>query len=462
MTKLDGLDLLEGDLLKSIFKLGFPVAMSSLLHMFYSVADTYWLGKLGKEAISAPVISYMITFFVFSIGMGFSTAGVSLVAQYVGAKQKEKAHQTAGNLLTYLILISALFGGLGVLLDEQLLMLFKTPPDAFDQTRSYYRLIMMGMPLAFPIFVYQSVMQGYGDTVSPFKIELITSVINVVLDPILIFGWFGFPAMGVRGAALATVITRGLASLIGVYFFFSGKKGIKLKLCHLKPDFKLLPLIFKIGMPFTVGMTGSSLGFIVLMRIINMFGTVAISGYGIVMQVINFFMLPAIGISAAVTTIVGQNLGAGKIKRAKAVVAKGVSLTIALLLPSVIFMAIFGKQLTAFFLPGDPVSHQAGQTMFYICSPSLIFLGLFTVLESPFHGAGFTIPSMVASLAKIWLFRLPFVYIISMVLLKGPGNPGASVGIWWGILISNFGTFLLIFTWYMKGSWAKPLIRHKS
>lgn len=453
--------MLDGDMVKTIVKLGYPMALASVAQTLYNLADTFWLGKLGKEAISAPGISFILIFFILSIGIGFSVAGTSLVAQYIGAGENEKAYKSAGNLLTYLVLFSILFGSLGVLFDKQLLGLLNTPPDAFEYTRSYFSIMMAGMPLAFPIFVYQSVMNGYGDTLSPLKIELITAVLNLVLDPVLIFGWFGFPAMGVKGAALTTVVTRGLASAIGMYYFFSGKKGVKLRLHHLKPDPRLFPLMFRIGLPATVGMTGSSLGFIVLMGFVNRFGTPVISAYTIMMRVLHFFMLPAMGISAAVTAIVGQSLGAEKIKRAKDAVRKGIFLMLTVTIPSTIIMEIFGVPLTAFFIPGDELIHQLGRTMFHITPLSLVFFGLFTVLEGAFRGAGFTVPSMVVNLSNIWFLRLPFVYIVSFVLMNGPVDIHASVGIWWSIVFAAFGSFVLMLTWYLRGTWTQARIHEK-
>lgn len=452
---------MEGNLLKTIIKLGYPMALASVAQTLYNLADTYWLGKLGKEALSAPGITFILVFFVLSIGIGFSMAGTSLVAQYIGAKEEEKAYKSAGNLLTYLILFSILSGGLAALFDRQLLGLLNTPADTFELTRSYFRIMMLGMPLAFPIFVYQSVMNGYGDTVSPLKIELITAAINLVLDPLLIFGWFGFPALGVKGAALTTVISRGLASAIGMYYFFSGKKGIKLKLHHLKPDLSLFPLMFKIGIPATIGMAGSSLGFIVLMGFVNQFGTSVISAYHIVMRVIHFFMLPAMGVSAAVSAIVGQSLGAKNIKRAKDAVGKGVFLMLTVIVPAALIIEFFGEYVTVFFIPGDPLVHQIGRTMFHITPPALVFFGLFTILEGAFRGAGYTVPSMVANLANVWLLRLPFVYIVSFVLMDGPRDIHASVGIWWSMVFATFGTFVMMLIWYLKGNWTQARI-HES
>jgi putative MATE family efflux protein len=459
MKKHQGLNLLEGSLVKNIIKLGYPMALGSLAQTLYDLADAFWLGKLGKAALSAPTISFFIIFFLISLGLGFSVSGTSLVSQYIGAKQNEEANKAAGNVLFYLVLLSFLFAGLGILLDKQLLGLLKTPGDAFDLTLSYYRIVMAGMPLAFPIFVYQSVMNGYGDTISPLKISLFTAGLNVILDPILIFGWLGFPALGVAGAALATVFTRGLGSAMGLYLFFSGKKGIQLKLRHLKPGAKISGLIFKIGVPSALGFSGASLGFIVLMSIVNLFGTIVISVYGIGMRVVHLFMLPAMGISAAVTAIVGQNLGAGNIRRAKKTVGKGIMLMCVVVIPAVILTAIFGKQVTRVFIPGNFLIHEVGQTMFYILPLSVLFFGLSTVLQGAFQGSGDTVPVMVTHILRVWLFRIPVVYLLSIVLLNGPADIHASVGIWWGMVISNIAAFFMLFAWYVKGNWAEARIK---
>jgi putative MATE family efflux protein len=459
MAGREGLNLLEGNLVKTIIQLGYPVALGSLAQTLYDLADAFWLGQLGKEALSAPTISFFLVFFIISIGLGFSIAGTSLVAQHIGAGQKEEANQSAGNLLFYLVLISLVLSGAGLLLDKPLLSLLQTPADAFKLTRSYYRIVVMGMPLAFPIFVYQAAMNGYGDTVSPLKISLFAAGVNVFLDPMLIFGWLGLPALGVEGAALATVSTRGLASVIGLYLFFSGKKGIHLRRRHLKPDKGISALLFKIGVPSAVGFSGASLGFIVLMGIVNRFGTRVISAYGIAMRIVHFFMLPAMGVSSAVTAIVGQNLGAGNIQRAKHTVGKGIIIILGIIIPAVILVCIFGKQLTSFFIPNDPLVHRLGQTMFYITPPSLIFFGITSILQGAFQGAGDTVPVMITNLFRIWLFRIPAVYLLSIVLLGGPPDIHASLGIWWGMVISNGATLVMMYLWYRKGNWAKAKIQ---
>jgi putative MATE family efflux protein len=462
MTNGNKNNLLEGNLYRNIIKLGFPLALASVLHTFYNLADTFWLGRLGRQTLSAPIISFNIIFFIISLAIGFSIAGTSMVSQFTGAGDTRRANKSAGNLLLSLLVFSFIFAALGLIFDRELLILLKTPGDTFDLTLEYLRIIMLGMPLAFPFFVYQSVLSGYGDTVSPLKIEAISAVINLILDPILIFGWLGLPAMGVKGAALTTVITRGLASVIGVYHFFSGKKGVHLKLSHLIPDFKILKTMVKIGIPSAIGMAGASLGFMVLIGIVNQFGTSVISAYGIASRLTHLFMMPAIGVSSAVTAIVGQNIGAGNMERAKNTVKKGIFLILMVTAPAMILVSFWGKHITYLFIPSDPLVHQIGQTMFYFVCPAVIFFALSAVISGAFKGSGFTIPVMVMDLSRIWIFRIPLVYIISFMVFNGPPNLNASVGIWMGMLFSNFFAFLTIQIWYLRGKWLKIQVVERS
>ncbi len=461
MNKESRVDLLSGNMYKTILQLGYPMALSALIHMLYNLADAFWLGKLGRTALAAPVISFNIIFFILSLGIGFSVAGTSLVSQYMGANDREKASQAAGNMLTYMMTFSVFFVAIAFPFAKSFLALLKTPADAFTQTLDYYRIMVLGLPLAFPFFVYQSSMNGYGDTKSPLKIQIFSASLNVILDPLLIFGWWGLPAMGVKGAAIATIFARGLASFWGLYHFFSGRKGLKLQLHHMRPDKKLAGLMFRIGIPSAVGMSGTSLGMMVLIGIVNLFGTAVVSAYGIANRVIHLFMMPAMGISSAVTAIVGQNLGAGNVQRAKSSVIKGLQMAAVLIVPAVIAVAFSGEAITYIFIPGDTQVQQLGNTMFYILSLGILFFAFSSIIVAAFQGSGHTIPVMVTNLSRIWIFRIPLVYLLALPILGGPQNINASVGIWWGMTASNLCALSIIYAWYVKGDWTKARINRK-
>lgn len=459
--KQANINLIEGNLYKTIIRLGTPIAIGSAIQMFYNLADTFWLGKLGRDAISAPIISFQIVFLVIALGMGFSIAGTSLVSQYTGSGEKNMANRATGNIFFYLGIGSIIVVLFFYPLSNEILTLLRTPKDAFTETSVYFRIAILGIPLSFPFFIFQASFNGFGDTKTPLKIELISTILNLALDPLLIFGFFGFPAMGVKGAALATIGTRALASTMALYILFKGKKGIKITLKDLKPDKKLLPLILKTGAPASLGMSGASFGFLVLIGLVNTFGTSVISAFGIMTRIVHLYMMPAMGISSAVTAIVGQNLGANMNFRAKKAVTKGIKLITIVITPFIIFSTFYGSKLTGFFIPGDLLVQSIGATMFLIISPSLLFFGLSSVINGAFQGSGFTIPVMVTNLVRIWIFRIPFVYVLSILIMKGPENPEAINGIWWGMFFSNVLSFLLIYMWYLQGKWNKARIREE-
>jgi Na+-driven multidrug efflux pump len=191
-----------------------------------------------------------------------------------------------------------------------------------------------------------------------------------------------------------------------------------------------------------------------------MFGTVIISAYGIGTRIVHLFMMPSMGVSHAVTAIVGQNLGARQTERAREVVRKGILLVVSLLAPAMLFTTIWGRELTRFFIPADPAVQEVGQVMFWIVSPAVLFFGLTAVLSGVFQGAGYTVPVMITNLTRIWLFRIPIVYLICMVMFDGPADPGSPLGIWWGLLLSNVFSFLIIWAWYLRGGWTEARI-HK-
>ncbi|MEN8222617.1 MAG: MATE family efflux transporter [Acidobacteriota bacterium] len=458
MKKDYKIDLLKGDLKKNIIRLGTPIAIGSAVQMLYNLADTYWLGRLGRSAISAPVISFFILFLLIGLGIGFSIAGTSLVSQYIGAGEKDKASRVSGNLLFIMGSLSVVSVALLLPFTEEIFRLLKTPGDTFAQTVSYFKISLAGMPLAFPFFVFYSVFNGYGDTKTPLMIELISATINIVLDPILIFGHFGLPALGVDGAAIVTVGSRAIASAAGLYILFSGRRGFKIDLKMLIPDKKLTRLIMKTGIPAALGMAGASLGFIVLIGFVNQFGTAVVSAYGIMSRIVHLYAMPAMAIASAVTAIVGQSLGAGDVERASKAVKTGGKLMLIILTPFIVLSTFYGEYFTKFFIPGDQLVNSISSSMFLIISPSVLFFGLGSVLNGAFQGSGYTVPIMVSNILRVWAFRIPSVYILSFIILGGPGNKGAHIGIWWGMFISNIFAFIIIYFWYISGRWKKARI----
>ncbi|MFW6048856.1 MAG: MATE family efflux transporter, partial [Candidatus Bipolaricaulota bacterium] len=223
-------DILHGPIIKTLLVLGWPVIISNALQMLYNLVDTYWLGKIGKVAVAAPTVGFPVVFLLISLGFGFSIAGGSLVSQHTGAGSSQTANRAAGQVLAFMFISSLVLSALGFGIAPGLLKtLMGVPEDVFPKALVYIRIIFSGLPLMFSFFAFRSLIRGIGDMVTPMLVTGLSVVVNMFLDPLLIFGVGFFPELGVAGAALATVLSRGAASLVAVYLLFSGRLEIHLK-----------------------------------------------------------------------------------------------------------------------------------------------------------------------------------------------------------------------------------------
>jgi putative MATE family efflux protein len=437
-----------GSVRSKLMILAWPVMLSHLLQTLYNLADAFWLGKLGRQALVAPTITMHVVFVGFALAMGLGAAGTTLVSQYKGAGKEEMASRVGGQLLTLLTGIGIVLGITGFLLTPQLLRLLQTPPDAWQMTYDYMRWIFAGIPLLFAFMVYQGVSTGLGDTVGPMQVNLISVILNVIIDPILIFGLGPFPAMGVVGAAIATVFCRAIASFIGVLRLFKGKNGFRISASDMKLDLPTVRKILKIGMPVGMGQMGTSLGFTVMIGIVNSFGSAVTAAFGVGNRIIHMAMVPAMGLSQANATAVGQNLGAGNVDRAEKSVRSSLLIIGTILLPITVAMFFFGGDIARAFV-NDPSVIALGRTMFRVTTPSVFVFGFLLVILGSFQGSGHTMPVMVLNMTRLWVLRIPGAYFLAYTVGMG------TMGIWWAMFLSNTVTALIGWFWFRSGSWKK-------
>jgi len=446
-----GQDMTKGPLARALLIVAWPVMLSFLLHTLYNLADAFWLGKLGKEALAAPTITMNIIFIGISIAMGLGGAGTTLVSQYKGANRTKEMTRAGGQTLVLMMIVAVVISALGLYFSRQILVLLQTPPDAFDQTLDYMRWILVGLPFMFAFFVYQGIYMGLGDSVGPLQINLITVIINVILDPILIFGFGPIPALGVVGAALATCFARLLASIIGLYRLFHGSRGFKLQLADLAWDSRIIRKVLKVGVPMSLGQAGTSLGFTLLMGIVNTFGSAVVAAFGIGHRIIHMAMVPSMALSQANATAVGQNLGADQVERASRSVRDSVLMIGAVLLPITTITFFYGDVISSWFI-NDPEVIAYGRDLFRITSFSVFAFGFIMVLLGSFQGSGHTLPVMVLNVSRLWGVRIPFAYLLAIRMGMGP------LGLWWAMFLSNIVTAIAATIWFSSGSWKRKII----
>ncbi len=443
--------ILNGPIIRTTLNLAAPIIVANFVNISYNLIDAFWLGKVGAEAFSAPTVSWPIIFLFFAIGMGLSFAGVTFVSQYVGAGEKELARKAAGSLLGFILVVSVIIATSGVLASPFILSAIGVPPDVYPGAVSYIRVIFAGMPIAFIGFAFISVLNGLGDTRTPTLIGVASSILNIVLDPILIFGLYGFPKLGVMGAAIATVLSRALVASVGITLLVRGFRGLKIGLRDLAFDREWLVRLIKVGGPLAIQQSANALGFTVMMSIVSRLGTIIIASYGLAIRIIDIVQAVTWGLMRATSIMIGQNVGAEKYSRAEEIVKKNLMLTTLLLSIGAALIVAFRVELISVFI-NNPQVIREGSTMLLIFTPSLPFFGVFFLVGAVARGSGHTLPFTIISIIRLWVLRIGLALLLSTAVGMG------AMGIWVAMLLSNVGAAVMSIAWVIRGTWKKRVI----
>ena len=445
-------NLIEGSTLKSLVVLAVPIIFANLFQTAYHLIDTFWVGRLGAGAIASVSLSLPFIFLIISLGIGMATAGTILVAQYKGKKEKKNVDYVAAQTLLMMFFISIVLTFIGYFSSSYLVELMGVEEAVFVDAVSYLRISFLGVIFLFGFFAFQSLMRGVGDVKTPLYIVIGTVVLNLFLDPLFIFGFGSIPALGVSGAAIATVITQCLAAVVGFFILFSGKYDIHLKKVNFAPDVNLIKKIFKLGFPVSVERSARALGMLAMMFLVAGFGTMVIAAYGIGMRIFSFIFIPALGLSMATSTLVGQNMGAGKIDRTEKISKISAGLGFAILSIMGIFVFLFAHQICGFFIPSDPALVEMSAQYIRIMALFFGFIGVQQTLNGVFSGSGNTLISMVLAIVSLWVLRFPLAYILSH------HTSLSFSGIWWSFPIANVVAAIITLIWFLRGSWKKKRI----
>lgn len=438
------------ELYGKLLRLALPIMAGNFVHTLYNLADTWFLGKLSREAVAAPSIAFNIIMLLVVFGGSFSMAGTTLMAQAKGKGDPEKVDYYLGQMTALVMLSGFLLMILGLVLAVPLLNLLRVPAEVYEPTLVYMRIMMLEIPFMFISFSLAGALQAIGNSLTPFKIQLLTVGLNIVLDPLFIFGLGPIPAMGVAGAAWATLLSRVVSAAIAVWMLTSGHYGIRLKRVNLSLRKESVLLLAKIGLPSSFGQAISTLGFTVMQGAVNSFGTAVIAAFGVGNRLIGLFNMPAMGFSQATATLVGQSLGAKNKARAKQVVNQSLLTILVFISIAMTLTFFFGASLVRFFVD-DPETIAHGVMQFRIVSVSVVFFALFNVLNGAFQGGGDTIPVMANNIFRLWGLRVPLLYLMAFGLGWGP------VGIWWSMFWSNLVVTLVAYLLYRTDRWAHKI-----
>ncbi len=441
-------DLTEGNVIKQVFSIALPMMAGNLFQMIYNLIDTFWVGKIGKEAIAAVSFSFVLVFILISVAGGLAGASSITVAQYFGARDYKRLKTTISVAIWFIGGTAFILSMIGLTFSPTLISLLHPAPDVFPLANRYFRIIMSGVPFMFLFFVLSGVLRGLGNAVIPMKVGLISNIANMILDPILIFGLFFFPRLGVAGAAYATVISRIGAAMYLLWRLFRGKFGFSFTLGDIKVDLEIIRNILRIGIPSSLTQFFVSIGRSIIMRIVAQFGTATVAGYGIGGRLDSAFFMIFMGLGSGVSAFVGQNVGRGKYDRVKTGVVKVGLIAMVISTVLAVFVYLLAPTLIYVF-NSDPDVIKEGTSYLRTLAFFYMFIGFQFIIGNAFQGAGDATTTMFLSGTSVAL-RV----IFAIVLSKYIGVKGAWIGLglsW--VITSTVGFFL-----FLSGRWKRKAV----
>jgi putative MATE family efflux protein len=444
-------DFTEGKLSRAILLLSIPMVLEMVMESTFAIVDIYFVQKLGADAVAVVGITESMLSIIYAIAWGLSFAATSIVSRRIGEHNYDGAARAAfqsivaGSIVSFSIAIIGIFGS------RKLLTLMGASPAVIEQGWEFTTIMISGNIIIMLLFINNAIFRSSGDAAIAMKVLLVANAINIFLDPCLIFGWGPFPELGVTGAAYATTIGRGLAVIFQFWLLSRGKHRIRIAWKHIHFDWKLIKHIFEVaGGGIAQNIIGTA-SWVFLMIIIAKFGSVIVAAYTVAIRIIIFALLPSWGLSNAASTLVGQNLGAGKPERAeKAVWASAIVNFIVLGITGAVFI-IFPVQVVS-LISNDPEVIPFAAESLRIISYGFLFYGVGMVMIQAFNGAGDTNTPTYINFFCFWLLEIPLAWFLAMTLGMHQN------GVYFSIVAAESCIAITAFILFRKGKWKLKVV----
>lgn len=444
-------DLTQGSINRAIVLLSVPMIIEMLGESVFALVDTYFVNMISNEAFNTVILTENVATIIYSLGIGISIAASAMVARRIGEKNPDAAAKAAAQAIILTILVSIIISFVGIFFAEDILRAMKADEKVIAIGVPYTQILLGSNIVIMLLFILNGIFRGAGDASMAMRSLWIANLINIVLDPLLIFGVGPFPELGLTGAAIATMIGRGTGVAFQLYILFNGKRLIQLSRAYFTPNPETIRKIVGIATTGTGQFLISSASWIFLMRLVAELGTVAVSGYGLAIKIIIFTILPAWGISNAAATLLGQNLGAEQPERAETSVWRAAYLNAAFMFTVSIFYFIFAEQLMTIFTTDAEVI-SIGARSLKIFSIGYVFFGIGMTINNSFGGAGDTRTPTVINFITFWLIQIPLAYFFVK-------NLGWKIdGVLWAVVLSEMILTLMCIVIFRQGKWKKVQI----
>lgn len=436
----------SGSINRAIFMLSVPMIIEMIMESLFAVIDIYFVGKVSVNAIATVALTESVIMIVYALSIGFSMAATAMVARRVGENKPEEATNVAVQAIFITIITSLIFSAAGMFFAKDILTLMGGEKDLVEEGYGYTMIMLAGNATIMLLFLINAIFRGAGDASIAMRVLIVSNCLNIVLDPILIFGFGPIPAFGIEGAAIATTIGRGIGVLYQLAVLTGAKGIVQVKLKHLKIHWPTMWKIVKVSVGGIGQYMIGTLSWLFLVRISAVFGAEVLAGYAVAFRIIMFTILPSWGLSNAAATLVGQNLGAGQPDRAERSVWKCAFYNMIFLgLISVVFIT-WAEEFVEIF-SSEPEVIKYGALALRVISCGYIFFAYGMVIGQAFNGAGDTKTPTIINLFCFWLFELPMAYVMAVYLGLGP------IGIFLAIAIASTALAVASIVIFKKGRW---------
>ena len=454
-SKRHALDMTTGSIPRLLLLFSLPMLAASSLQVVQNVINGIWIGNfLDRDALAASQASFPLLFIMMALGGGFSLAANILIAQFVGARRFREVRTVVQTSTVAMLILSILLMILGQIFAIPILRAINTSPEVMVIAAHYLRLILFGLPWGFGLFLLSSNLRGAGDSTTPMRFLALSIILTIVLDPMLMLGWLGFPLYGLPGTALASIIAQ-LVAFVGLALYMRKHDYLVApRWRQLRIDPKVLWLLIKLGFPPAIQQSIVSFSLLVITAILNGFGTEVTAAFNIAMRIDSVAFMPAMTIGMAVATLVGQNIGAGKLERIAPIFRWGLLFGVSISLFISLFAILTPGMLMRVFTHDQQLISEGIGYLRIVGITYVIFAALF-VANGVINGAGQTMATTLFSVIGLLLLRVPLAKYLAHTM-QSPR------GVWYAMLISVFFAASISIGYYFSGRWKRDFLVDRS
>ncbi|MEM6686691.1 MAG: MATE family efflux transporter [Bacteroidota bacterium] len=439
-------DFTTGSIRRAIFMLSIPMILEMLMESIFAIVDIAFVSQVSTNAVATIGLTESVVTLVYAVAIGVSMAATALVARRIGEKDPDGASKVAVQAIFLGVLIASIVSVIGILYPKEILGLMGGEADLIEEGFGYTQILLGGNITIMLLFLINAIFRGAGNASVAMKALILSNTLNIILDPLFIFGFGPIPAFGVEGAAIATTIGRGSAVVFQLAVLFYGWSVIKIKVKDLVFRASIMLNLLKISLggigQFIIGTSS----WIFLMRIMSEFGSDVLAGYTIAIRVVMFTLLPCWGMSNAAATLVGQNLGANQPERAETSVWKTGKYNAWFMgIVSVVYL-VFAKEIISLFTD-KAIVIENGALCLQIVAVGYVFYGYAMVVIQSFNGAGDTKTPTYINFVCFWLFQLPFAYLMAIQFEFGPQ------GVFWAVTAAEVLIAIIGMLIFRRGKW---------